>query len=354
MCARATEGTCVAQLVKMSIPICRKAQHQCPRTGPGPKPEYQDWHIAMLILIAVLNRRKSKSAQYRFLHGRRLDLKRRLGLRHFPSRSTYMDRYRGAYPIFQQAVKIQGLRAIAEGVADPTTTAVDKSLAAARGPVWHRRRGRPCRPPRGADLQAGWGYSDHHGWVYGYSFETVVTAGPEGVVFPLLASCGPANTSECRTFVEKVPDLPVQTRYVLADRAYDTNANGEALECDASGRPTGRRLVCPLQGRAGKPQVGKFVQRGRREQLRQHRSKRQAFFKSPRGQKLYDRRRITIEPFHQWFKRCFDLTDRVWHRGLSNNQTQLLAAMFAYQLLVRYNRRCGGKNGEIQWILDGL
>ena len=35
------------------------------------------------------------------------------------------------------------------------------------------------------------------------------------------------------------------------------------------------------------------------------------------------------------------LDDRVWHRGLGNNLTQLLTAMFAYQLLVRY-QLCGG------------
>jgi len=42
-----------------------------------------------------------------------------------------------------------------------------------------------------------------------------------------------------------------------------------------------------------------------------------------------------------------ELDDRVWHRGLDNNRTQLLAALFAYQLLVRYNHRRGHKNGQI-------
>ena len=39
----------------------------------------------------------------------------------------------------------------------------------------------------------------------------------------------------------------------------------------------------------------------------------------------------------------------VWHRGLDNNMTQLLAALFTYQLLLRYNRRKHRYNGQIQW-----
>jgi hypothetical protein len=39
---------------------------------------------------------------------------------------------------------------------------------------------------------------------------------------------------------------------------------------------------------------------------------------------------------------------------LANNQTQLLAAVFSYQLLVRYNYRRGQKNAQVQAILDKL
>jgi hypothetical protein len=39
---------------------------------------------------------------------------------------------------------------------------------------------------------------------------------------------------------------------------------------------------------------------------------------------------------------------------LDNNRTQILAALFAYQLLVRYNHRRRKRNGRVRWILDGL
>jgi len=50
----------------------------------------------------------------------------------------------------------------------------------------------------------------------------------------------------------------------------------------------------------------------------------------------------------------FEWEDRVWHRGLENNQTQLLAALFAYGLLVFYNHRRGNENGQIRWIINTL
>jgi hypothetical protein len=338
----------------MAIPICQAAQSQCPRRGPGHPPEFEDWQIAVLILVGVLKRRKSKSAQYRFLHEHQAMLQHWLKLDRFPARSTYFTRYRRAYPVFGVAVAIHGRICHQEGLVDSRAVAVDKTLLVARGPVRHRRRGRPCRASPGVDVEADWGYSEHHGWVYGYSVEVVVSATKGSLILPLLASADVASRHESRSLAEKVPLLPHATRYVLADRGYDSNDNGEAIEYDPQGRPTGRHLVCPLQARAGNPKVGKVRHRGQRERRRQHRQCRLEFFESRRGQRLYARRNRTVEPFNEWFKQRFDLHDRVWHRGLANNQTQLMTALFAFQLLVRYNHQQGGCGAQIQWILDGL
>lgn len=350
MTARALSGTCLERLVKMASPLLRAAQRKCPRAGPGRSHDYQDWQMAALILVAILHRRKSKSAQYRLLHERRATLQQWLSLDRFPARSTYFSRYRQAHRLFQKAIGLQGAHAIAEQLVDPTTVAVDKSLVHARGPVCHPRR----RPPPGADRDAAWCYSKHHGWVWGYCFEVVVTATEHSTVFPLLASANAANTSECRSFLDKAPQLPAATRYVLADRGYDSNACQEAVQGDPQNRPNGRRFVCPLQARAGKPAVGRYPHRGRRRQQCRQRQQRLDFLQSTRGQQLYARRSKTVEPFHEWFKHAFELTDHVWHRRLDNNQTQLLAALFTYQLLLRYNHRCGHNNGRVQWILDTL
>lgn len=356
MPARATDGTRLAKLVRMAMPVCRKAQTQCPRTGPGRPPTFSDCQIAVLIVVAVLKNRKSKSAQYRFLHEHRRELKPWLGLRRFPARSTYFHRYRTAQRLFRAAIQFQGRQAIDKGLADASVVAVDKSLLAARGPDWNRKDRKANRiPPRlhGVDRDSQWGYSPHHGWVQGYSYEVVVTAGKRGPVWPLLASADTANVSEHTSFAEKIDRLPKPTRYVLADSGYDSNEYGQRVERDSDGRRTGRRFICPpRQPLPPDPPPYRLTKAAR--QARRHRIQRVNYYNSPRGQALYARRGTSVEPFNDWFKNLFSLNQTVWHRGLANNQIQLLAALFGYQLLLRYNHRCGNPNGQIQWILDGL
>jgi hypothetical protein len=356
MRARVTEGTCLATLVRMTKPLCRAAERQCPRTGPGRPPEHPDWVMATLIMAAVLRKKKSKSAQYRFLSEHRAELKRWLGLKIFPSRTTYFDRYRRAYRLFEPAIRLQGRQALREGVADAETVAVDKSLIAGRGPLWHRGDRQAGRVPKGVDRDTTWGYSEHKGWVQGYSYEVVVTAGRGSTVFPLLASADGANTSEHASFGSKVEHLPQQTRNVLGDKAYDNNQHAEGVEYDAKGHPTGRHYLCPPQPRNtlsgdGTPQPHTRWARQTRQVRRQ---KRIRFYRGRRGKRLHRRRSQTVEPFNDWFKELFELDEHVWHRRLDNNRTQILAAIFGYQLLVRYNHRCGRKNGQIKWILDQL
>lgn len=353
---RAKAGTCLASLVKMAVPLCQRAERECPRTGPGRKPEVPDWVMAVLIMIAVLKRKKSKNSQYRFLKGHCQELEDWLGTSKFPSRSTYFDRYRRAHQLFEHAIKLQGEMAVAEGVTDVTTAAVDKSLIAARGPLWHasdRKQNRIPKGLHGVDQDSDWGCSQHDGWVQGYSFEVVVSATKNTTVFPILASADTAGAKETQTFDGKIDALPEQTKNVAADTGYDSNHLAERIEWTEKGKRTGRRFVCPENKRASKPKSRqKMVQP--RDESHRLRLARRKFYKSPRGRTIYRRRRQTVEPFNEWFKSLFELEDRVWHRGLENNQTQLLAALFAYQLLVRFNHRCGGSNGRVRWLLDML
>ena len=156
----------------------------------------------------------------------------------------------------------------------------------------------------------------------------------------------------------------------LIDGGYDGNAQAEAFEYHPDGRRRRarargsrrgraragplRHYICPLQARGNKPAVGRTPRRGQRERLRAHRAARERFYRSARGRRLYAWRGRTVEPFNQWFKHLFDLEDRVWHRGLDNNRTMLLAAIFCYQTLLRYAFARGRRDGQIQWILDGL
>jgi len=355
---RATEGTDVRVLVKLAVPVFKEAEQQCPRTGPGAKPAIPDWVMAALIMIVVLKKRKSKSSQYRHLRQHRKEIADWLGNDAFPSRATYFRRYTSAHRFYQKAIGVQGRLAIEEGIVDPQQVAVDKSLLEAQGPPWHKRdreRDREANKHRsGVDEEATWGYSEHHGWIYGYSYEVAVSCKRDSVVFPLLASVDVASMSECRTFADKISELPTQTIFVAADSGYDSNALAEQVEYDEHGKRTGRRYLCPENPRNKRKKTKPCKADASRAQSRERRRERREFLKTAKGQRLYQRRKTTVEPFNQWFKSLFELDAGVWHRGLDNNRTQMMAALFAYQLLVRYNHQQGRRNGRIRHLLDAL
>jgi len=356
MIGRAKEGTALVALVKLAIPLCQQAEHACPRTGPGRKPVIPDWVMAVLIIVAVLKQRKTKSAQYRYLRTQRTPLLTCLGTDRFPSRSTYFDRYRRAWHLYEHAIHLAGNRAVRGGLAEAKSVAVDQSVVRARGPCWNKRQLARKRLPHGADREATWTYSNYHGWILGYSYEVLVSAGKNGPVWPLLASAGPASWQPARTFPDKIAHLPKATRHVLGDAGYDSNEHAEAIEWNAHGQPTGRHFLCPQIYRRGehrRPSAPR-VEKGVRRLHRQRRDQRRRYFQQPHAQRLYQRRSQTVEPFNDWLKSRFDLHDRAWHRGLDNNRTQLLAAIFGYQLLLLYNYHRGRRDGKVQCILDGL
>ena len=350
----AKDGRHLADLVQLAIPLCKAAQAKVIRRGPGRPPVYEEWQIAILIFVAILQRRKSKSSQWSFLCQHQAELLELLELSGLPTRSTFFERYQKAWQLFEKAVELQGKKALQEHVTSARVIAADKSLIHGKGPPWHKRQQKKQEHSPGTDMLAGWGYSPYDKWVWGYSYEVVVCATKNQLVFPLLASADCACCNEQRSFARKIPLLPPSVRYALLDGGYDSNELAEELEYSRSGKRTGRRYICPLQARCGKPAVGKTVQKGQRERRRLHRKERDRFYHSRRGRSLYSRRKKTVEPFNQWFKHLFELEDRVWHRGLENNRTMLLAGIFIYQLLLRYHFRRGRRDSQIQWILDGL
>ena len=354
MSSDAREGVCLADLIRRAIPLCQAAERECPRKGPGRKPEIPDWVMAVLIVVAVMKQRKSKSSQYRFLTAHRDLLLKLLRTPRLPSRSTYFDRYLRAWRLYEVTIRLAGRQAIDEGWVNPRCVAVDKSVVKARGPRWNKWHLARRRVARGADLEATWTFSAHHGWTLGYGFEVVVTAEKTGPVWPLLASASPASWQPPRTFPRKARELPGQTRYVLADAGYDSNDLADAVEFDLEGHRTGRRLLCPYpKNRRGTlTPVSRETRLRRARRLLRH--SRQQFFRRPFAQRLSRRRGSRIEPFNEWLKSRFDVLDRAWHRGLDNNRTQILASIFAYQLLLFVNHAHGHQDGQIQWILDHL
>jgi Transposase DDE domain len=353
MSSCAKEGALLDRCVVLAITVCQQAVECCPRLGPGRKPDVPDWVIAVMVVVGVLHRKKSRQSQFLFWKSRESRFADWFPGQRLLSRSQFYTRASRLSLMLQAAIQQLGRHAVKRGWADAESVAFDKSLIAARG---RKRSSRQRAVLRGVDRDAAWGYSEHDGWVFGYAYEVAVSAGKQGVEWPLLASFHPANCSEQKTCLTKLTQLPAITRHVLADAGYDSNVVGETVEWEADGRRTGRRFVCPEIPR---PNVGRPRQPHSREtrQRRHHRRLRDArrrFTRSDRGQRLYRRRRITVEPFNSRFKHAFELQEQVWHHGLVNNRVTALAAILAYQLLLTYNHQRRRPHARIQYILDAL
>jgi hypothetical protein len=355
MSKRATDGALLDELVAMSVRVCQQAELGCPRQGPGRKPIIPEWVIAVMIMVAVMLKKKTKSAQYVWWREHAADFARWLPCQSFPGRSTFFERYRRVHRLYRQALVQQGQQAVKRGWADAKCVAGDKSLIAGQGPRWNASERKKGKVPRGVDVDTTWGFCTHDGWVQGYAFEVVVTASAHGAVWPLVASVDTASRSEQKTFLDKIPQLPDQTMYVLVDSGYDSNAVGEAVEWNGD-RRTGRRMLCPEVPRPNTKRQRQPHNRETRE--RQHhrrlRKGRRKFFGSRQGRALYARRKTSVEPFHAQLKHLFELEHRVWHRGLDNNRTMILAAISAYQILLTYNHRKRRPCAHLQCLLDAL
>lgn len=353
---RARDGALLDELVEIGVKYCRLAEQKHPRRGPGRHPDIPDWVLAVMVMVAVMLRKKSKSAQHAWWKSHVEDFTRWFAVQKFPGRSTFFDRYRRCHELFQQALVLQGQDAVRKGWADAQCVAIDKSLVAGRGQPWSPRDRRRNKLPKRVDRDATWGYSTHHGWVQGYALEVVVTADKSRTNWPLVASADTASRSEQKSCLVKFSQLPDETQFVLADSGYDSNAVGEAVEWNADGSRTGRRFLCPEIPRSnhGKPRQPSSRQSRERQRHRGLRDARRQTFQSSKGRRLYARRKTTVEPFNSHLKYLFDLEDRTWHWGLENNQTQILAAIFAYQSLMTYNYRHKHRNACIKAILDAL
>lgn len=84
-------GSDLESLTRLALPVFQRAEKENPRTGPGAKPTIPDWFMAVLIMIGVLKKKKSKSSQYRHLSAMRGNIAAWLAKRHSPRARPSFD-----------------------------------------------------------------------------------------------------------------------------------------------------------------------------------------------------------------------------------------------------------------------
>jgi hypothetical protein len=214
--------------------------------------------------------------------------------------------------------------------------AADKSLHAARGPLWHAKDRRQERVPeklRGVDRDSRWGYSPYHKYVQGYAEHAIVNATPGEARFPLDAVADTAQMVEHEVLRRRLGQLPATVRKILIDGQYDDNGQLGDLR--------GRKVVPVLP-------AGVFRKAAPKSEVRQWAARVRA---AEVNRQLYRRRRTTIEPHFGLDKRRFE-NHTVWFYGLANNRTHLPLVSFVIQVLMLDNFEQGRPTEDIQWLLD--
>ena len=93
----------------------------------------------------------------------------------------------------------------------------------------------------GVDGDATWSYSEHDHWTFGYAYEVAVSAGKNGVLWPLLASFDTASRSEqksCLAKIEQFPQTPVTSWQTPVTTAmpWANTSKDRALDADSYAR----------------------------------------------------------------------------------------------------------------------
>jgi hypothetical protein len=232
----------------------------------------------------------------------------------YPTRRTFERRLRAMPETLPAQIACLGRHLLV--LIDPfqeqgPAAAIDSTVLAAKGGVWHKKhREAGIVPHTSIDTEAGWTKSGWHGWVYGWKLHLVTTVA--AVWIPLAASLTPANTADNEQAPALLDGLPAGIRAILGDVQYNDPQLRHLCETQ------GRLLITTKRGKYPHTDDGVEVRRFF-HQLRSH----------------------AIENFNAQFKAIFNCLGQVPTRGLVPTRRFVLGAVLVYQLALLHRFESG-------------
>lgn len=189
--------------------------------------------------------------------------------------------------------------------------ALDSTLLRAPGGVWHvKQRAANLLPIVTLDVEADWGKSGWHGWLYGWKLHLASVVG--SCFLPVAAVLTKASVHDATAAPSLLDELPSDTRYVLGDTAYQS-ATLHA-ECGLDDRT----LVAPRWTPAPGDDPGKPVR---------------TIF--------HALRHVAAENLNELVKDCFALHGTVPTTGFLATSRYVLGCVFVYQVALWYRAEHG-------------
>ena len=189
--------------------------------------------------------------------------------------------------------------------------ALDSTLLRAPGGVWHaKHRAANWLPVVTLDVDADWGRSGWHGWVYGWKLHVASLVGHAFI--PLAAELTTASVHDAAVAPALLDELPLDTRYVLGDTHY------QMAELHDHCARHGRTLIASHWTPVPEPDPGKPVR---------------AIF--------HALRHVAAENLHELVKDAFGLHGAVPTTGELATQRWVLGCIFVYQVALWYRHEQG-------------
>jgi hypothetical protein len=189
--------------------------------------------------------------------------------------------------------------------------ALDSTLLRAPGGVWHaKQRAANLVPIITLDVEADWGRSGWHGWVYGWKLHLASLVG--GCFIPLAAALTKASVHDATVAADLLDEVPLETRFVLGDTHYQMEAVRD--HCGLHARTLVARHWTPTP--ADDP--GKAVR---------------AVF--------HVLRHVAAENLNELVKDCFGLHGTVPTAGQLATSRYVLGCIFVYQVALWYRAEHG-------------
>ena len=181
---------------------------------------YQDQALIVFFTMMLIKRITAYKAQHRWMISHPQEIIR-FGMAAIPHRTTLSRRFKDLYDTMQAFTCFIGWWAeMLSQDYDSQVLVEDASLFKAHGPVWHQSDRKANRIPeklRNLDIEASWGKSGYHGWVYGYALHLTCNR----VGFPKLVQVETASRDESHILEHKSAQLfRLNPRALVADNAY--------------------------------------------------------------------------------------------------------------------------------------
>lgn len=189
--------------------------------------------------------------------------------------------------------------------------ALDSTLLRAPGGVWHvKQRAANRLPVVTLDVEADWGRSGWHGWIYGWKLHLASVVA--GCFIPVAAALTKASVHDATVAPALLDELPLDTHFVLGDTHYQMEAVRD--HCTLHGRTLVARHWTPTPAAdPGKPVRAIF-----------HRL-----------------RHVAAENLNELVKDAFGLHGTVPTTGRLATERYILGGIFVYQVALWYRHTHG-------------